>query len=78
LHAHTNTRARACVRAFVPVFVGVAVWLLEPWSSAKRQPSLADFRWNSLGRKVWTAFANSMNFSVRSLFPCSLSCTPIP
>ncbi|KIY99750.1 hypothetical protein MNEG_8210 [Monoraphidium neglectum] len=49
--------------ALTCAFVGVAVWLLEPWSSAQRQPSLADFRWNSLGRKVWTAFANSMNFS---------------
>jgi len=45
------------------VFVGFAVWLLDPFSRAKG-PKLSDYGCLSLRSRVWTALANSLTFSV--------------
>ena len=46
------------------VFVGVAVWLLDPWARSEHVPSRQDYRFLGLRQRVWSALANSMSFSV--------------
>lgn len=50
---------------FTAAGVGVALWLLEPWTTPRRRPSAADYKadalqaavWNSIGRPMQARFA---------------------
>ncbi|GBF92326.1 glutamate receptor [Raphidocelis subcapitata] len=49
------------------VFVGVAIWLLDPWARSEHVPSRQDYRFLGLRQRVWSALANSMSFSATDM-----------
>ncbi|GBF92329.1 glutamate receptor [Raphidocelis subcapitata] len=49
------------------VFVGVAVWVLDPWARPDHMPSRQDYRFLGLRQRVWSALANSMSFSATDM-----------
>ncbi|GBF92325.1 glutamate receptor [Raphidocelis subcapitata] len=49
------------------LFVGVCIWLMDPWARSAKVPSRQDYRFLGLRQRVWVAFANSMNFSAAEM-----------
>ncbi|GBF92328.1 glutamate receptor [Raphidocelis subcapitata] len=45
------------------VFVGVCIWLMDPWARSVKVPTLHDYRFLGLRQRIWVALANSMSFS---------------
>ncbi|GBF92327.1 glutamate receptor [Raphidocelis subcapitata] len=49
------------------VFVGVCIWLMDPWARSVKVPTLHDYRFLGLRQRIWVALANSMSFSANDM-----------